>query len=124
MNKFQAAFLIVWLAGIATAQAQLTVGGVNLNNEDIQYIELIGYNRSSTEAVVWIDFGENYTSNKSGEFLKPVPNRESVRFTSVVEALNYCYKNGWELVTTYLPTTMSFHHYVLQRRSQSVKRAN
>ncbi|QDK79457.1 hypothetical protein EXU85_12930 [Spirosoma sp. KCTC 42546] len=121
MKKILLAILTCWLVGVGTAKAQIMVGSINVDSLDIQYIELIGFNRSTWEASVWIDFGRNYTANKSSEFLKPLNDHEWVRFASVVDALNYIYKNGWELVNVYVPSPDAPRHYVLQRRSQAVK---
>lgn len=121
MKKILLAILTCWLVGVGTAKAQIMVGSINVDSLDIQYIELIGFNRSTWEASVWIDFGRNYNASKSSEFLKPVNDHEGVRFASVVEALNYVYKNGWELVNVYVPSPDASRHYVLRRRSQAVK---
>lgn len=122
MKRFFLAIFTCWLVGAGAAKAQIRVGSINIDSLDIQYIELIGFNRSTWEASVWIDFGRNYTTTKSSEFLKPVNDHEGVRFASVVEALNYIYKNGWELVNVYIPSPDSPRHYVLQRRNRAVKR--
>ncbi|WP_240543432.1 hypothetical protein [Spirosoma foliorum] len=110
------------------AQAQLIVGGVNIDTLNIQYIELIGYKRSSLETSVWIDFGRGFDGYKASEFLKPINNHQSVRFFSIVEALNYVYKNGWELVTidgtSTVPSSTVYHRYILRRRNQAVKQVN
>ena len=121
MNKIFLAILTFYLVGIVTAKAQIIAGGINVNGLDIQYMELIGVNRSTSEASVWIDFGQNYDASKSSEFLKPISDHEGVRFTSVVEALNYIYKNGWELVNVYIPSPNAYRHYVLKRRNEVVK---
>jgi hypothetical protein len=102
--------------GLLTATGQIIVGSVNINNLDIQYIEMLGYNRPSNAASIWLDFGQNYDPGRSGEFLKPINDQERVRFRSLLDALNYFYKNGWELVQAY--AVGEFHHYVLQRKSR------
>ena len=121
MKKIRLAILTGWLVGVGSANAQLIVGSINVDSLDIQYMELIGFNRSTSEASVWIDFGRNYNASKSSEFLKPVTDHEGVRFASVVEALNYLYKNGWELVNMYVPSPDASRHYVLKRRRQAAK---
>ncbi|WP_020604729.1 hypothetical protein [Spirosoma spitsbergense] len=119
MHKKLVLLLLLGFLGLSIANAQIRVGNVNVDSLDIHYIELIGQNRSNYEASIWVDFGRGYELNRAGEFLKPINDHERVRFKSVVDALNYFYKNGWEVIQAY--ATGDYQHYVLQRRSRISK---
>lgn len=119
MHKKLILLLLLGFTGFTTAKARITVGGVNVDSLDIQYIEILGQNRSNFEASIWVDFGRGYELTRAGEFLKPTNDHERVRFKSFVDALNYFYKNGWEVIQAY--AAADYQHYVLQRSSRISK---
>ncbi|GAB4042571.1 hypothetical protein [Spirosoma jeollabukense] len=125
MKKAILTLITIWFLASGYVKAQVVVNGTNVNNLDIQYIKLIGYDKwsvhskTSSEAMVWLDFGQGLDLRKSSEFLKPVNGEEPVHFKSVIEALNYLYRNGWELIQQYQPEPNSYQHYVLQRSAGS-----
>ncbi len=124
MHKKLILILLLGFTSLIPVTAQIRVGSTNIDSLDIHYIELVGFNRTGYQASVWLDFGQNYDLTKVGEFLKPVNDHERVRFKSVVDALNYLYKNGWEFIQSYAAGDYQrgeYQHYVLQRRSQTNK---
>jgi hypothetical protein len=124
MHKKLILLLLFGFTGFTTANAQIIVGSTNIDSLDIQYIEVFGQNRSTYQASIWVDFGRGYELSKAGEFLKPINDHERVRFKSVVDALNYFYKNGWEVIQSYAAGDYQrgeYLHHVLQRRSRTGK---
>ncbi|CAN5317069.1 hypothetical protein BH09BAC4_BH09BAC4_02390 [soil metagenome] len=127
MKKAILTLITIWFSASVYVKAQVVVNGTNVNNLDIQYIKLIGYDKwsvhskTSSEAMVWLDFGQGLDLRKSSEFLRPAEGngQEPVHFKSVIEALNYLYRNGWELIQQYQPEPNSYQHYVLQRSAGS-----
>lgn len=78
--------------------AQVFVDGVNVNDRDITYCQLItGSAGLSGGTFVYIDYGQRSPLAK-----RPVvagPDRQPIRFNSVMDALNFMIRNGWELVS-------------------------
>lgn len=107
-----------------TAKAQLVVDSVDINKLDIEYIKLAGcdvvsgFSSLSKRASVWIDFGQGGGQRNNNMFLKP---DQQQPFNSTVEALNYCCKNGWELVQYTSEPNSTCHNYLLKRRNQPNK---
>ena len=119
MHKKIILLLLLGFTGFTTAKAQIFTGGINVDSLDIHYVELIGQQRFNFEASIWVDFGRGYELNRAGEFLKPINDHERVRFKSFADALNFFYKNGWEVIQAY--AAGDYQHYVLQRRSRITK---
>ena len=85
-----------------SAIAQVFVDGVNINEQEIVYCQLIGFNRASLNPTrIWLDYGqENFMT---GLFKSPPaitgPDRKRREFNTVIDALNFMSTNGWELVS-------------------------
>jgi hypothetical protein len=102
--------------------AQVIVDGVDINDLDLQYVELVGQTRfiSLTKIKVFVDYGQDFSwrqqtiEDESGE-------RSS--FNSMVDALNFMYSNGWEFVSNYhIDNDGSLtYHYILQRQVSIVE---
>ncbi|ADB39697.1 hypothetical protein [Spirosoma linguale] len=122
MKKLAVSILISVLSHSVTAQ--LIVDTININKLDIEYIRLTGcdifngFSRQSAQASVWIDFGQGNDQRTNKEFLKP---DQQTRFSSTVAALNYCYKNGWEVVQYESGPNSACHTFLLRRRNPSTK---
>ncbi|MCV6629072.1 MAG: hypothetical protein OIF50_04345 [Flavobacteriaceae bacterium] len=102
-NMIVVAFLIL---GAHLANAQVFVEDTNINDEDINYIQLVGVNTSmfGVKIRVFVDYGQ------PAKFLKAdkIRNKEGdpMKFNSVTHALNFMYKNGWKFVN-YTETIVS-----------------
>jgi hypothetical protein len=82
--------------------AQVYVNDVNINAEPITYCQLEGHNGSVLNRTrLWLDYGQPYDEQPNA-FRNQVfkgPDQRPVRFSSVVDALNFMTANGWELVS-------------------------
>ena len=83
------------------ASAQVFVDGVNINDQTITYCQLIGINRTSlTGTRIWVDYGQpKFAANSFNLQVISGEERKAIKFNSVVDALNFMARNGWELVT-------------------------
>lgn len=85
-----------------SARAQ-TVNGIPLNNLEEEYLKITprGVKLASHKIQLLIDFGQEarYLSNMEQLLLDSTGNK--MEFNSHIDALNFMYKNGYELVQQY-----------------------
>jgi hypothetical protein len=102
-----------------SGQSQVIVDGVDVNDLDIQYVDLVGRARflSLTKIKVFVDYGQDFSwrqqtiEDASGE---------RTSFNSMTDALNFMYKNGWEFVSNYHIDNDGelTYHYILKRQEE------
>lgn len=115
-------FFLPLLVILSPLKAQFTVKGTVINELDIQYVELVVstkpgiYNSSRTQPRIWLDFGRGLDTTQAGEVVKLVKGVAPVNFKSAIDALNYVYKNGWDLLYQYPLSQSNTYHYILRRR--------
>lgn len=118
MKKLSASIIIV-LFTMINAQSQ-TVNDVPLKNIDVEYVEIVGTARVlSTKLTVQIDFGQEnklFSSDKDTR-IKDVDGRNMI-FNSMIDALNFMTKNGYEFVQAYavLVSNQNVYHYLLRKK--------
>jgi hypothetical protein len=95
------------------------VDGIDINSmADVKYVEIVGIQKFlSTKVTVVIDYGQkfNWTADQRIEKEDGKP----IIFNSMVEALNFMNKNGWDFVNNYIVTmgsNQNVYHYLLKRR--------
>lgn len=117
--KKLSAFIIIVLFTMINAQSQ-TVNDVPLKNIDVEYVEIVGTARVlSTKLTVQIDFGQEnklFSSDKDTR-IKDVDGRNMI-FNSMIDALNFMTKNGYEFVQAYavLVSNQNVYHYLLRKK--------
>ena len=103
---------------------QVTVEGVDINKLDIKYCELIGFNKSlfGKKIIVTVDYGQKFSLFKS-QLIKG-PDGKPVVFNSMIDALNFMEKNGWEYVNNFAISSGngSVYHYLLRRKKKTTLR--
>ena len=88
-----AAFAVIGLS----ANAQVMVDDVNVNEEDVTYIELVGQRAFGWSKIkVTIDYGQEMKLFKQP--LIKSADGTNVKFNSMLGALNFMDANGWNLV--------------------------
>ncbi|MGA0559944.1 hypothetical protein ACO2Q8_25000 [Larkinella sp. VNQ87] len=84
------------------AAAQLVVNRVNINQLDIQYCQLIcEYPGLGGKARVYVDYGQaDFRERINSELrLFDEEGKPLERFDTVMQAVNFVEKNGWEVVS-------------------------
>lgn len=110
----------VLFSAYAVAIAQVSVEGVDINALGIKYCELRGYNTStmSQKVSVVIDYGQEFKAFKPqvirGEDGKPMV------FNTMIDALNFMDRNGWEYLNGYIAASgsSSVYNYLLKRKEE------
>jgi len=97
--------------------SQVTVENVNINELDIKYCQLSGYNKSffGQNIIVTVDYGQKFDFGKKQQIKGP--DNKPIEFNSMIDALNFMEKNGWEYVNNYAVSSSggSIYHYLLKR---------
>jgi hypothetical protein len=110
--------LCLFLVSVTYSFSQVYVEEVNINELDINYCELVGFNKYLLGKVnITIDYGQEYKFSKH-QLIKG-PSGKPVEFQSMVEALNFMDKNGWEYVDNKVLTNSNddaLSKYLLKRK--------
>ena len=113
---------ILWLlATCMICNGQVIVNDQNINDLNIQYVELVGYDIGmfKKNLVVVVDYGQKTKWSEAqtitGEDGKPQ------KFESMTGALNFMNANGWDYLDAYLVSVQgngggSVYHYILKRK--------
>jgi hypothetical protein len=120
MKKLLASVLLIYLFQLRSS-AQ-TINNVPLKDIDVEYIEIVGTPAVfSNKLTIELDFGQEnkFWSNKEYELRDADGKR--IKFNSMIDALNFMGKNGYELIMPYIvPSTTSsngsIYHYLLRRK--------
>lgn len=79
---------------------QVLVDGVNINEMDIKYVELVGRAKlNPTKIKVILDYGQPFTF--ASQAIRGAQG-EKAAFNSMIDALNFMEANGWEFVSNYV----------------------
>ena len=101
--------------------AQVNVDGIDINRLDhVKYIELVSISRFlSNKVVISIDYGQ---AVRIGENQRIKDRKGKNRtFNSVIDALNFMDKNGWEYLNFYVLNNRDANeiHYLLRKKEAS-----
>lgn len=121
MQKIKILFLsLLLLACCALPAYAQTINDVPLKDADIDYVEIVGMNKAfSSKLIVIIDFGqENKVFKPNKESVLKDETGKPISFNSMVDALNFMSKNGFEFVTAYTVTVsnQNVYHYLLRKK--------
>lgn len=98
--------------------SQVSVEGVNINELDINYCSMYGYNKSiiGQNIIITVDYGQKHKVFKS-QLIKDAEGK-AVNFNSMIDALNFMEKNGWEYLnnTEYTTGNQVVSHFLLKRK--------
>ena len=114
--------LVAFVSFLLVARSQ-TVNDIPLKDIDVEYVEIVGTSRVlSSKLTVEIDFGQEnklFSSDKDTR-IKDV-NGKNMIFNSMIDALNFMTKNGYEFVQAYAVTISSqnVYHYLLRRKKNA-----
>ncbi|MEK6451982.1 MULTISPECIES: hypothetical protein [unclassified Myroides] len=101
-------------------QAQ-TVNNIPLKELDVDYILIVGEGKLFSDKVnVKIDFGQNtkYFSSKEEMFIRD-KDETRIKFNSMVDALNFLSRNGFQFVQAYAITigNQNVYHYLMRKEN-------
>lgn len=77
---------------------QVYVNGTNINDLNTRYCVLLATEDEFTYPVIYVDYGQK--SQNSIDYVLSDNSGAKKHFNSDVDALNYMFKNGWELFST------------------------
>ncbi len=97
-----------------------TVNGIAIKDIDVEYIEIVGTTRFLSDKVnVEIDFGQDtqfFGSTKQTEIKDK--KGEKIKFNSMIDALNFMSKNGYQFVQAYalVKDSQNIYHYLMRKK--------
>ena len=94
--------LIIFCSLSFQTVAQLMVNRVDLNQLDIQYCQFIcEYPGLGGKARIYVDYGQiNFRESINSELRSPdAEGKYTGRFDTVMQAINFAEKRGWEVVS-------------------------
>jgi hypothetical protein len=101
--------------GACAQEKKVLVNKVDINAlSEVQYIQLLGVDEGE-KLMVEVDYGQTLSTAE----IIAGPDGKPLQFETMVSALNYMYKNGWEFVNAYEAKTKEgkLYHYILKRRA-------
>lgn len=95
MKKLLLVFAIAFCSKVSS---QVYVEDVNINDLDIKYVQLVGYNTSmfGQKMEVMVDYGQKAKFLKADGIKDASGNK--MKFNSMIDALNFMNKNGWKFI--------------------------
>ena len=111
---------IALLSGLfcLSAYSQVIVNDVDINKEDIKYCQLLAEGKLLSKKVsIIVDYGQLQKLLGKKQVIKDASGKK-MELHSVIDALNFMDKNGWEYVNSYAITTGgdNVYHYLLKKR--------
>lgn len=111
---------LILLFFISTASSSQTISGVPLKEVDSEYIRISGSWRINKTLAINIDFGQKNEPFNTKDNLLLDDDEKPVEFNSIIDAINFLSKNGYELVDTYvIPSeTSGYTYHILKKKNQ------
>ncbi len=118
MKKIIVLTLCLTVFGLSNVLSQ-TVNDIPIKDIDVDYIQIVGTSKvMSNKVTIEIDFGQEnkYWSAKDTQVKDE--NGKLVVFNSMIDALNFLSKNGYEFVDAYIITisNQNVYHYMLKKK--------
>ncbi|OYU97517.1 MAG: hypothetical protein CFE21_04280 [Bacteroidetes bacterium B1(2017)] len=113
-NSLFILILLVFIGGNAKAQ---TINNVPIKDIENKYIEIVAnFGRGTVMNSFTLDLGQTNRIFTARDLQLRDQNGMLLKFTSIVDLLNYFAKNGYELANTYTLAGNQYEcHYVLKR---------
>lgn len=99
-----------------------TINGTPLKDIDVEYIQIVGTSKLlSTKVTINLDFGQEdkFWNAKDTQLLDE--NGKPVILNSMIDALNFMSKNGYEFVQAYALTigNQNIYHYLMRKKNST-----
>lgn len=109
--------MIIALLFILSANAQ-TVNDIPIKDIDVEYVQIIGTSKSfSNKVSIQIDFGQKTKFFSTGkETVVKDKDGKIMDFNSMIDALNFMAKNGFEFVNAFAiaVSNQNVYHYLMK----------
>ncbi len=116
---------ILLFAAVLPASAQIYVNKVDVNSRPVQYVEVWEkFNKENGKFFAMLDYGQqDDLKDRAGKLLF-VTNQEGqyLEFNSMVDALNFMYRNGWEVM--HAKASAKVQSYIMKKRNDFVMNAS
>lgn len=102
---------------VSFANAQ-TVNNVPIKDIEVEYIQIVGTSKfMSTKVTIAIDFGQSTKFFSSKGTQVKDENGKNVIFNSMIDALNFMSKNGYDFQTAYAFNVgnQNVYHYLMRK---------
>lgn len=96
-----------------------TVNDIPIKDIDVEYILIVGNtNILNNKVTVFIDFGQENKSFSYNDNRIKDENGQVMKFNSMIDALNFFSKNGYEFINAYAVTMQNanVYHYLLKKK--------
>jgi hypothetical protein len=118
-------FLFITLFICAISLKAQTVNDLPIKDIDVEYVQIVGTSKLfSTKLTIQIDFGQRTKYFSLGkETIVKDEEGKALDFNSMIDALNFMSKNGFEFVNAYAITmgNQNVYHYLLRNLKNKVK---
>lgn len=115
-TKFITTLSLLFVAAVSFAQ---TIDDLPLKDLKAEYMTITGFTRIQlTKIVIDFDYGQKSRAIDSKQAVVRDENEKKVKFESMVDALNFMSKNGYDFVQAYaFPLgEQGVMHYLLRKR--------
>lgn len=110
-------FLLLTVYAFQQIAAQ-SVNDVPIKDIDVEYVQIVGTSKlMSNKVTIEIDFGQENKFWKAQDTQVKDENGKLVSFNSMIDALNFMSKNGYDFVAAYTVTVsnQNVYHYLLRK---------
>ncbi|HEY0067614.1 MAG TPA: hypothetical protein VGB46_09625 [Flavisolibacter sp.] len=109
----------IFLCFLLNASSQ-TVNDIPIKDIDVEYVQIVGTSRLlSSKLTIEIDFGqENKLFSSDKDTRVKDANGKNMIFNSMIDALNFMTKSGYEFVQAYAisVSNQNVYHYLLRKK--------
>lgn len=109
-------------AFMITSTYSQTVNDVPIKDIDVEYIQIVGTSKfMSHKVTIEIDFGQENKYFKTQDTQVKDEDGKLTKFNSMIDALNFMSKNGYEFVDAYTITisNQNVYHYLMKKKKES-----
>ncbi len=118
MKKVNLLILFLLTLGISTSYAQ-TVNDKPIKEIDVEFVQIVGTSKlMSNKLTIEIDFGQENKFWSAKDTQVKDENGKLMVFNSMIDALNFMSKNGYNFINAHTVTigNQNVYHYLLQKK--------
>ena len=118
MKKVNLSIIILLTLGIINSYSQ-TVNDKPIKEIDVEFVQIVGTSKlMSNKLTIEIDFGQENKFWSAKDTQVKDENGKLMVFNSMIDALNFMSKNGYDFINAHTITigNQNVYHYLLQKR--------